>query len=114
MFSSSGKFTRCVLQQSRAAAQQQRAKHSERQIKRLFKLHPAKVRAKERLGIDPIKKPVEDPKFEAVFEPRFLSNGWSAPPGDDVPVPEYPFRVARTKNKPNDAVGFLPVYSEFR
>eukprot|EP00429_Kryptoperidinium_foliaceum_P004934 CAMPEP_0176018834 /NCGR_PEP_ID=MMETSP0120_2-20121206/9080_1 /TAXON_ID=160619 /ORGANISM="Kryptoperidinium foliaceum, Strain CCMP 1326" /LENGTH=112 /DNA_ID=CAMNT_0017351893 /DNA_START=331 /DNA_END=669 /DNA_ORIENTATION=+ len=43
-----------------------------------------------------------------------LSNGWSAPPGPDVTIPSYPFRVSRTKNKPNDAVGFLPVYSEFR
>jgi len=28
--------------------------------------------------------------------------------------PEYPFSVERTGNKPNDAAGFLPVYSKFR
>jgi len=29
-------------------------------------------------------------------------------------MPEYPFKVERTRNKPNDAIGFLPVYSKVR
>ena len=94
--------------------QQIRWKHSERQIKRLFRNHPAILRVEQREGIDRTPDAMPPPQFEAIYEPRFLPNGWSAPPGPDVTVPEYPFRVARTKNKPNDAAGFLPVYSNFR
>jgi hypothetical protein len=47
--------------------------------------------------------------------PHFLPNGWSAPPPPAAEtIPTYPFRVARTRNKPNDAVGFLPVYTKHR
>ena len=101
-------------QQQQQQQQQLRWKHSERQIKRLFRKHPAVRRVENRLGIDRTPHPMPPPKFDAVYEPRFLPNGWSAPPGPDVSVPEYPFSVARTKNKPNDAAGFLPVYSTFR
>lgn len=93
---------------------QLRLKHSERQIKRLFKNHPAKLRVEARLGVDRSPEPLDPPQFPPVFEPVFLPNGWSAQPGPEVSVPEYPFQVKRTKNKPNDAVGFLPVYSNFR
>jgi hypothetical protein len=93
---------------------QQRFKHSARQVKRLFKNHPARKRIEARQGITREPEPLSDPKFEAIHEPTFLRNGWSAPPPAEIQVPQYPFKVARTKNKPNDAIGFLPVYSEFR
>lgn len=64
------------------------------------------------MGIDRTPEPVAPPKFQPVFEPTFLSNGWSAPPTEATP--EYPFKVDRTTGKPNGAVGFLPVYSKFR
>lgn len=100
---------------SAATSQQQiRWKHSERQVKRLFRQHPAILRREKREGVDRTPDPMPPPQFEAVFEPNILPNGWSAPPGPDVTIPEYPFKVVRTKNKPNDAAGFLPVYSKFR
>jgi hypothetical protein len=91
-----------------------RYKHSSRQIKRLFKNNPARVRVEARMGIVREPEPLEPAKYEAIMEAKMLPNGWSALPGSDIEVPEYPFRVTRTKNKPNDAVGFLPVYSEYR
>jgi hypothetical protein len=93
---------------------QQRWKHSATQVKRLFKRNPARIRVEARMGVNREPAPLDPPKYEAILEPKFLTNGWSAPPAADVQVPEYPFKVARTKNKPNEAVGFLPVYSEFR
>mgnify|MGYP005839522261 CR=1 FL=1 len=93
---------------------QTRSKHSERQIKRLFRQHPAKIRVEASIGLDRTPEPLDPPQFKPVFEPTFLPNGWSAPPGTDVSIPEYPFQVKRTKNKPSDAIGFLPVYSNFR
>jgi hypothetical protein len=93
---------------------QQRFKHSSTQIKRLFKRNPARLRVQARLGGIREPEPLPEPKYQAILEPKALPNGWSAPPGPDVMVPVYPFQVTRTRNKPNDAVGFLPVYSEFR
>jgi len=53
-----------------------------------------------------------------ISKPKILSNGWNPPfvnvYGNNVKIPDYPFKVTRTKNKPNNSVGFLPVYSEFR
>lgn len=94
--------------------QQQRWKHSKRQVKRLFNKNPARLRAEERMGIDRSPQPIDPPTYSPIFEPQLLSNGWSAPPRDGVTIPDYPFQVKRTKNKPNDAVGFLPVYSKMR
>lgn len=105
--------------------QQRRSKHSVRQIKRIFRKNPARLRVEERtLGINrnAVPETLPPPKFPPVFEPKMLSNGWSAPPpqsssdGDTcgIAVPEYPFQVSRTRNKPNDAVGFLPVYVKYR
>eukprot|EP00934_Nitzschia_sp_Nitz4_P009309 Nitzschia sp. Nitz4//scaffold9_size221794//45918//48437//NITZ4_001328-RA/size221794-processed-gene-0.7-mRNA-1//1//CDS//3329560947//9299//frame0 len=91
-----------------------RSKHSSTQIKRLFKGNPARYRVAKREGLIPEPKPLAPPKYPAIFEPTVLPNGWSAPPGPEVEVPTYPFQVSRTENKPNEAVGFLPVYSEFR
>lgn len=58
--------------------------------------------------------PLEPAQYAPVFQPEILSNGWSAPPGEDVELPDYPFKVSRTGNKPNSATGFLPVYSKKR
>mmetsp|Transcript_47643 Transcript_47643/g.134232 ORF Transcript_47643/g.134232 Transcript_47643/m.134232 type:complete len:192 (+) Transcript_47643:118-693(+) len=91
-----------------------RSKHSSTQIKRLFKRNPAKFRVAKREGWIPEPKPVPPPTYSAIFEPTILPNGWSAPPGPEIEVPSYPFQVRRTRNKPSDALGFLPVYSEFR
>jgi hypothetical protein len=57
--------------------------------------------------------------FAPIWTPTFLPNGWSAPPPPDSEVAAlvaatYPFAVRRTKNKPKDAVGFLPVYTKHR
>ena len=90
-----------------------RAKHSKTQIKRLFKNHPARQRVHERLGMIPEVQAPPARTYDAVIaSPEILSNGWTPPPA--VPVPDYPFRVMRTRNKPKDAVGFLPVYSKMR
>lgn len=91
-----------------------RSKHSSTQVKRLFKKNPARLRVDSRLGINKEPHPLPESKYQAILEPKMLPNGWCALPGTDVEVPAYPFKVARTKNKPNDGVGFLPVYSEFR
>lgn len=95
--------------------QQQRWVHSQRQIKRSLN-HPKRVREDAKMGIIRRPKPTEteQPQFQQIFEPTFLPNGWSAPPGPEVNIPKYPFHVSRTKNKPNGAKGFLPVYSTFR
>jgi hypothetical protein len=91
-----------------------RTKHSSTQVKRLFNRHPARIRVEERMGIDrtPVLPP--PPKFAPIFEPDVFPNGWSAPPAPDVTLPDYPFQVLRTRNKPNDSVGFLPVYTKYR
>lgn len=97
--------------------QQIRHRHSSRQVKRLFKNHPARRRVAHRMGHVPPPPPTSERKFPAVFEPDvILSNGWSKPPseGDGFVMPDYPFRVERTKGKPNGAPGFLPVYSDCR
>mmetsp|Transcript_28480 Transcript_28480/g.40088 ORF Transcript_28480/g.40088 Transcript_28480/m.40088 type:complete len:225 (+) Transcript_28480:166-840(+) len=98
--------------------QQIRSVHSERQVKRLFKNHPARQRVEQRKGVDRTPIPLDPPTFPPIANPQFLPNGWSALPDPaDLgleELPKYPFHVARTGNKPNGAVGFLPVYSDFR
>jgi hypothetical protein len=91
-----------------------REKHSSTQIKRLFKRNPARFRVAKRQGWIPEPQAIPAAKFSPVVEPNILPNGWSAPVGPEVTLPAYPFHVSRTKNKPHDTVGFLPVYSEFR
>ena len=96
-----------------------RSKHSSRQIKRLFKQNPAKRRIAlkqqkdnpQESGIIP-----ESMIEPSILNPKILSNGWNVPVEDNDPktLENYPFQVSRTKNKPNNAVGFLPVYSEHR
>eukprot|EP00980_Cylindrotheca_fusiformis_P028558 scaffold22610_cov115-Cylindrotheca_fusiformis.AAC.11 len=107
---SSQKINNFGLQQSTGL----RNKHSSTQTKRLFNRNPARRRVQNRLGIN--LKPEAPPPvtYPPILEPTILPNGWIPPPGSDVQIPDYPFAVSRTKNKPNDAVGFLPVYSEFR
>lgn len=90
-----------------------RWKHSNTQLKRLFKNNPARKRIEARQGIDHSPLPLDPPKYDAIFQPNFLPNGWCAPAPAEL-VPTYPFAVGRTKNKPNDAVGFLPVYTKYR
>eukprot|EP00525_Craspedostauros_australis_P011412 CAMPEP_0198108234 /NCGR_PEP_ID=MMETSP1442-20131203/297_1 /TAXON_ID= /ORGANISM="Craspedostauros australis, Strain CCMP3328" /LENGTH=229 /DNA_ID=CAMNT_0043763463 /DNA_START=71 /DNA_END=760 /DNA_ORIENTATION=+ len=101
-------------QHSQQQQQQQRWKHSKRQINRLFRKNPARLRVARRMDLLPKPEPIPERRYPAIMEANILTNGWSAPPGPDVEVPAYPFLVARTKNKPNNAAGFLPVYSEFR
>lgn len=98
-----------------------RSKHSSRQIKRLFVNNPAKRRIdqKSRLknGESVVKKKIPIGTIQPVSEPIFLPDGWNKPLlnlDGSVNAPNLPFHVARTKNKPNDALGFLPVYSEHR
>lgn len=63
----------------------------------------------------PAPKPPPTPSFAPVVEEvEILPNGWIPPPPEDLTLPDYPFAVTRTKNKPKDAVGFLPVYSKMR
>lgn len=90
-----------------------RLKHSSTQVNRLFKKNPARSRVESRMGIVRSMKPLEPRQFPSIFDAKFLPNGWSAPPPVEH-VPDYPFRVARTKNKPNDSVGYLPVYAKRR
>jgi hypothetical protein len=93
-------------------ANQCRAKHSASQVKRLFKNNPARARVDARMGVDRTPLPLPKAQFPAIVkEVKILHNGWSAPASDK---PEYPFDIRRTRNKPNDAIGFLPVYSKFR
>lgn len=91
-----------------------RWKHSALQVKRLFKRNPARARVEARMGIDrtPILPP--PPQFTPVWKPTILRNGWSAPPDPSIVIPTYPFQIKRTKNKPCDAIGFLPIYTKLR
>jgi len=107
-----------------------RNKHSATQVKRLFNKHPARQRVlnrfkqQEQLLAEDVVVAVEEampaipipttPTFPQVFQPTFLPNGWSAPPREEFNLPNYPFQVARTINKPKNSVGFLPVYTDFR
>ena len=85
-----------------------RFKHSSTQIKRLFKRHPAALRHRKVKELEPL----PEPQFEAIGRPEILPNGWSAPlSGQRL---DYPFSVSRTKNKPKDAIGFLPIYTKHR
>jgi hypothetical protein len=92
---------------------QARWKHSSTQIDRLFKKNPARARVEARMGIERTPKPLQPRQFPSIFDVKFLPNGWSAMPAVSE-VPEYPFRISRTNNKPNDGIGFLPVYAKFR
>eukprot|EP00550_Attheya_septentrionalis_P003051 CAMPEP_0198281492 /NCGR_PEP_ID=MMETSP1449-20131203/1413_1 /TAXON_ID=420275 /ORGANISM="Attheya septentrionalis, Strain CCMP2084" /LENGTH=211 /DNA_ID=CAMNT_0043977277 /DNA_START=45 /DNA_END=680 /DNA_ORIENTATION=+ len=115
-------FGRVVLSQPLLDQQEQqvRWKHSATQIKRLFKKNPARVRIeKAKLGLDSRRFPspsqtAVERTYPQLFEPKLLVNGWSAPPPGDFCRPSYPFGIARTGNKPNNAAGFLPIYSDFR
>jgi hypothetical protein len=92
---------------------QARWKHSSTQVDRLFKKNPVRARVEARMGLDRTQKPLQPRQFPSIFDVKFLPNGWSATPAASD-VPEYPFRISRTSNKPNDGTGFLPVYAKFR
>lgn len=96
-----------------------RSKHSKTQIKRIFKQHPAFIRVAKRDNFLPKAITSESPALthQPFFEANILPNGWSAPPQDEDILKkreELPFSVKRTGNKPNNTVGFLPVYSQTR
>jgi len=103
-----------------------RYKHSSTQIRRLFKNNPARRRIilkylllnGEEAGQNSDITIPQSYIQPVISKPRILSNGWNPPLvnvyGNNLKIPEYPFKVTRTKNKPNDSIGFLPVYSEFR
>ncbi|KAL7501303.1 hypothetical protein ACHAWT_011108 [Skeletonema menzelii] len=97
-----------------------RSKHSATQVKRLFKNNPARLRIlKKQEGAAPTadtssSSAIPERVYPQIFQPTFLSNGWSAPPPPEVQIPDYPFRITRTAGKPNNAVGFLPVYRDVR
>lgn len=81
----------------------------------------AKRQLEERMELDPNFVPPPPPEpLQPTYPPVYenftmLPNGWSAPPPTDTfELPDYPFGVQRTGNKPNGAVGFLPVYSDSR
>lgn len=126
---------RCTFSQAITACrpifrQQCREKHSKTQIKRRFNKNPAVYRMRlkqqeELQRLQPKKdeeeqEPPPELKFPQVFKPVFISNGWSKPPSRDpenkdfINLSVYPFQVARTGNKPMNAAGFLPVYTDFR
>lgn len=90
-----------------------RSKHSATQVKRLF-LNPKRLRILTKEGWTPKEPTIPQITYKPIFTPTFLSNGWSAPPGPEVHIPEYPFRVQRTGRKPFGSVGFLPVYRDVR
>jgi hypothetical protein len=90
-----------------------RSKHSSTQTKRLFNQHPARLRFLKRLDTKDTDDMQPALQYAPTFHtPHFLPNGWSAPPVTEIPT--YPFTVARTRHKPNDAIGFLPVYTKHR
>ena len=104
-----------------------RSKHSATQVKRLFKNNPARLRLLKKAtasnsspsntnSTQKAEQTVAIPQrtFPPVYQPKFLKNGWSAPPPEGFVRPEYPFFVGRTGNKPYGAVGFLPVYRDVR
>lgn len=97
-----------------------RSKHSATQVKRLFKNNPARLRILKKqeggapTSADTSTSSIPDRVYPQIFQPTFLSNGWSAPPPPEVQIPDYPFSITRTANKPNNAVGFLPVYRDVR
>ena len=94
-----------------------RGKHSATQTKRILTRNPARLRLLKKRGED-LKlvkiPPPSERTYPPIFQPSFLKSGWSAPPGSDVKIPDYPFRVERTGRKPYGAAGFLPVYRDVR
>jgi hypothetical protein len=122
-------FSQIVTAYRSTFQQQCREKHSKTQIRRRFNKNPAVYRMRlkqredlQRLNPSKVEKEQGPPelKFPQVFEPIFISNGWSKPPSRDpdnkdfINLSIYPFQVARTGNKPMNAAGFLPVYTDFR
>jgi hypothetical protein len=144
-----------------------RYKHSQTQIKRLFKGHPARLRVEKRLWnidrkqprvivptnfdiipskvvstsfnetivatqpttintINPVPTDIDEQSvsmqqvslptllYPPIYTPtQILPNGWFEPM-DPKTRPVYPFHIIRTKNKPKDAIGFLPIYTKYR
>ena len=88
-----------------------RSKHSNTVKKRLFTHNPARKRILKKLGIVPRFEELPERQFKKVHSFKYLPNTWTEPAATR---PEYPFSVKRTKNKPFDAIGFLPVYTKFR
>lgn len=63
---------------------------------------------------DEIDTPPPQLLYPRVYTPPMkLPNGWFEPM-DPAQRPTYPFLIKRTKNKPKDAIGFLPIYTKYR
>ena len=88
-----------------------RFKHSNR-VKKRLRNHPARLR----LYGPPKQEPIPTATLQPIGTPQLLPNGWSAPLLEDASQLQqrYPFTVSRTKNKPNHAIGHLPVYTKHR
>ena len=102
---------------------QRHFKHSVRQVNHLFQNHPTRLR-----DVNPLIEATEEEsivnnnctyQFPSVYSPPhgMLPNGWVAPPSlspssssSDFVMQDYSFHIQRTKNKPNNSVGFLPIY----
>lgn len=94
-----------------------RSKHSKTQVKRLFKNHPAFHRVASRNNALPKRSEPPTLTYEPLCSVEILPNGWSVPSTDESVLSkrnEIPFGIRRTGNKPNNTVGFLPIYSDVR
>jgi large subunit ribosomal protein L49 len=94
-----------------------RSKHSKTQVKRLFKKHPAFHRVASRNDALPKRSEPPTITYEPLCSVEILPNGWSVPSTDESVLSkrnEIPFGIRRTGNKPNNTVGFLPIYSNVR
>ena len=101
-----------------------RSKHSSRQIKRLFLKNPARRRIVQKqllLGGEDIGQnaeldiPQSNIQPVSMTKPIILPNGWNRPlNADGRGNINLPFQVSRTQRKPNNSLGFLPVYAEYR
>lgn len=73
---------------------------------------PVELAAHAEEGSEPL--PPQSLLYPRVYTPPAkLPNGWFEPM-DPALRPTYPFTVTRTKNKPKDSIGFLPIYTKYR
>ncbi|KAK1737100.1 hypothetical protein QTG54_011967 [Skeletonema marinoi] len=64
-----------------------RSKHSATQVKRLFKNNPARLQTRGGAPTaDKSSSSTPERVYPEIFQPTFLSNGWSAPPPPEVEI----------------------------